>query len=109
MRSFKRRWGLLIPLLLLAALGGSYVWLVSDLPELDDLRLQTPSIRILDRHGRLLYEVINEGRHSTISIEQIPQPCIDATVATEDAGFYHHPGFSIWGLLRAAWINIKGG
>jgi penicillin-binding protein 1C len=109
MRSFKKRWGLLVPLLLLAALGGSYVWLASDLPELDDLRLQTPSIRILDRHGRLLYEVIDEGRHSTVSIEQIPQSCIDATVATEDAGFYHHPGFSIWGLMRAAWINIKGG
>ena len=42
-------------LLLLAIAAGVSYWLFADLPSLDDLEnnLQTPSIRITDRNGRL--------------------------------------------------------
>ncbi|MBN1430824.1 MAG: transglycosylase domain-containing protein [Anaerolineae bacterium] len=105
----KPHWGLFASLAIaLASMGWLYSWLVVDLPDLAHLRLQTPSIRILDRHGRLLYEVIDEGRHSVVDIEQVPRACIDATIATEDERFYTNPGFSFRGMVRAIWLNIRG-
>ncbi len=108
MGKIKRYWWL-PGFLILVALGLLYRWLAVDLPELEDVRLQTPSIRVLDRNGQLLYEVINEGRHSVVGIDQVPQTCIDATIATEDKNFYTNPGVSFRGMLRAIWQNLHGG
>jgi 1A family penicillin-binding protein len=70
-----------------------------------------PSVRIEDRHGRLLYELIAEtgGRHRTVPLEQIPAVLQQATIATEDSTFYTNPGFDLRGVLRALWINLRGG
>ncbi|HEY4689581.1 MAG TPA: hypothetical protein VIK33_09730, partial [Anaerolineae bacterium] len=69
----------------LAAAG--YAWLAADLPSLDTLpeRLNPPSVRITDRHGRLLYEVLPEegGRHAVVPLESIPLALRQATIATE--------------------------
>jgi penicillin-binding protein 1C len=94
------------------------VWIIGflllrDLPDLDSLpeRLQVPSIRITDRHGALLYESLpNEGgRHAVLPIQNIPLALQQATIATEDANFYQHPGVDPAGILRAFWINLRGG
>jgi len=71
----------------------------------------TPSIRITDRNGRLLYEIIpNEGgRNTVLSIDNIPQCLKDATIAVEDKNFYTNPGIDLTGIARAMWINIRGG
>src|SRR4030065_352931 len=54
----------------LAAAG--YAWVAADLPSLDTLpeRLNLPSVRITDRFGRLLYEVLPEegGRHAVVPL-----------------------------------------
>ncbi|MCP4517289.1 MAG: PBP1A family penicillin-binding protein, partial [Delftia sp.] len=42
-------------------------------------------------------------------LEQIPPACQQATIATEDANFYANPGVDPTGILRAAWINLRGG
>ncbi len=34
---------------------------------------------------------------------------IQATLATEDANFYQHPGVDLGGIIRAVWIDIQGG
>ena len=31
------------------------------------------------------------------------------TIATEDASFYSNPGVDLRGMLRALWINLRGG
>src|SRR5690606_38783739 len=102
----------LAALLLAGAGGGLWAWLVADLPPVDDLSagLHTPSITITDRHGRLLYEVIGEeaGRHRSVLLDAVPQACIDATLATEDANFYRHPGVDPLAVLRALWQNLRG-
>ncbi len=89
------------------------IWLTYDLPTLDRISQapQLPSIRITDRHGRLLYDLIaNEGgRHTLVSIQDIPVELINATVATEDSTFYENPGVDLRGVLRALWINLQGG
>ena len=103
--------GLLI--LLTGGLVALYAWLIVDLPSPGVLyqRRSTPSTRILDRQGRLLYEIIDPhaGHHTPLSLEQIPLACQQATIATEDANFYTNPGVDLIGILRAAWINLRGG
>ncbi len=99
--------------LLAGAAAGLQAWLFTDLPDVDDLSagLHTPSIRITDRRGRLLYEVIGEeaGRHTVVPLDAIPQACLDATIATEDANFYTNPGVDLRAVARAIWINVQGG
>ena len=106
---------ILATVIILAGLGvlGLVRWLVVDLPSPDRLyeRTASPSTRIYDRHGRLLYQVLDphSGSHTPVSLEQIPAACIDATVATEDASFYQNPGVDAWAIVRALWINVRGG
>ncbi|MBN2148879.1 MAG: penicillin-binding protein 1C [Anaerolineales bacterium] len=92
---------------------GFYIWLFHDLPSLDSLpeSLNIPSIRITDRYGRTLYEILPEegGRHAPLPLERIPLALRQATIATEDANFYHNPGVDFAGILRAFWINLRGG
>ncbi|MBN1121770.1 MAG: PBP1A family penicillin-binding protein [Anaerolineae bacterium] len=104
--------GAVLAVLTGVAVGG-YFWLFADLPDVEDLdsSLLVPSIRIVDRNDRLLYEVIGDevGRHSVISLDDVPQACIDATVATEDAHFYTNPGVDARGVARAVWTYLQGG
>ena len=90
-----------------------YFWVFWQLPSLGDLpqNLAVPSLRITDRYGRILYEVIDQdgGRHTPVPIESIPEQLIMATIATEDRSFYQNPGVDLLGILRAFWINIEGG
>jgi membrane peptidoglycan carboxypeptidase len=71
----------------------------------------TSSSLILDRHGRLLYEIIDPqaGRHQPVPLEEIPLYFRQATVATEDASFYTNPGVDLRAVVRAIWINVRGG
>ena len=100
-------------LLLLALLGGTWYWLFGDLPAPAELtnRLATPSIHITDRHGRTLYNILDQhgGRHTPLPLDQIPLPLQQATIATEDRNFYDNPGVDLEGIARALWINLQGG
>lgn len=63
--------------------------------------------RIVDRNGELLYAVQGQGLKSDIPLESIPNPLIDALISTEDRTFYHHPGLSLRGIVRAAWHDLQ--
>ena len=84
-----------------------------DLPSVDSIQanVETPSIRITDRNGRLLYDILPEqgGRHAVLSFDDIPQCMKDATIAVEDKNFYSNPGVDFEGILRALWIDLRGG
>jgi penicillin-binding protein 1C len=70
-----------------------------------------PSVSIVDRNGRLLYDVIDthSGRHTVLPLDQIPLALKQATIATEDRNFYENPGVDLEGILRAFWVNLRGG
>ena len=111
-----RRWKKLIIgalATLLASLGLGYAWLVYDLPPLERLSagLALPSTRLYDRHGALLYEISapQAGRNAPIPLERVPQHCVNAFIATEDLNYWSHPGVDPVGVLRALWINLRGG
>lgn len=55
-----------------------------------------------------IYPDSNEDR-MVVTLDQVPQPLIDALIATEDRGFYEHKGVSIRGITRAVLNNFTGG
>ena len=97
----------------LVILTGLLLYFFWDLPSINSLseHLNTPSLRITDRNGRLLYEIIPEegGRHAVLSSGNIAQCMLSATIAVEDKHFYQNPGVDLEGIVRALWINLKGG
>ncbi|MDQ7025198.1 MAG: biosynthetic peptidoglycan transglycosylase [Anaerolineae bacterium] len=90
-----------------------YFYVFYGLPDVRDIEsgFALPSTRIYDRNGILLYEILppEQGRNRVVPLEAIPQPCINAVVATEDANYWSHLGVDPVGIVRAAWINIRGG
>ena len=104
---------ILLTTILLTSILAAWFYLFSDLPRVDDLsrHLIQPSLRVTDRHGQLLYEILpsETGRHATLSFETIPQCMKDASIAVEDKNFYSNPGVDFEGILRALWINLQGG
>jgi 1A family penicillin-binding protein len=116
MKTFTRRLlkitGILLAVALVAALA-FYLVFLRDLPGLDDLGRHTtaPSNKVYDRNGRLLYEMpaAEGGSHSPVPLDRIPLVLRQATIAVEDASFYENPGVDLWGIVRALWINIRGG
>lgn len=97
----------------LVLFSGYTLYLFAELPSVDSLpqTFMTPSVRITDRNGRLLYELIptEGGRNTVLSMDNLPQCLKDATIAVEDKNFYTNPGIDATGIARALWINIKGG
>jgi penicillin-binding protein 1C len=90
-----------------------YLWIFADLPAINQISdgMNIPSTRLLDRKGRLLYEIIDRegGRHTVVPLAEIPRALIEATIATEDRNFYTTPGIDPVGIARALWINLRGG
>lgn len=104
----------LFPILsLLILVLAAWFYFFHGLPRVDSYssRLLQPSLRITDRNGILLYEILPSegGRHATLAFESIPQCMKDATIAVEDRNFYFNPGVDVEGILRALWINLQGG
>lgn len=63
--------------------------------------------QIFDRNGELLWEIFGEGKRTTVSINDIPQDLINATVSVEDDTFYENPGADIPSLVAALIANVR--
>jgi len=60
------------------------------------------STQILDRNGKLLYNLYSKQKRSIVKINTLPKYVIQATIAIEDKNFYRHQGISLFGgILRA--------
>jgi 1A family penicillin-binding protein len=60
------------------------------------------STKILDRKGRLLYEIYNDKQYEYATLNKIPVELVHATIATEDKDFYQHKGIKPLSIVRAA-------
>ena len=97
----------------LATIAG-YAAIASTLPSPDELQSRAAgfkSTQILARDGTPLNEVFdpNAGRRMLVSLSDISPYLVQATVATEDAHFYHHAGVDPIGLLRALYYDLRAG
>lgn len=67
------------------------------------------STRFFDRNGKLLYEAYGDKNRTLINLPDVSPDVVHATLATEDAEFYLHQGFSFRGMARALKNMITGG
>jgi len=68
------------------------------------------STKILDREGRVLYDIHGEKKRTPISFDQQPEVVKQATIAIEDKNFYRHHGFDITGFVRGVILKpLSGG
>lgn len=101
--------GFIVGFLLLV---GMFAYFRKDLPNLRDISGNNigGSIQYYDRTGEtLLWEDYDAAKRIPVKDDQISQYIKDATVAVEDKDFFHHGGFDVRGISRAAWNNAFGG
>ncbi len=105
---------IIVILAVITATVGFFVYwqIANDLPDPGDLRervSQFETTRILDRNSNLLYEILDPsgGRRTYISLDEMSPYMVAATIATEDKGFYSHPGFDAMAIVRAFWQNLN--
>jgi penicillin-binding protein 1C len=69
------------------------------------------SLRILDRNGVLLREVLSDagGRCRWVALADVSPFLVKATIAAEDRFFYFHGGVDALSTLRAVWQNLRHG
>lgn len=96
-------------LTLLTAVAGALAYarvgdLVNERLAKIDTYQQFQSTFIYDRNGQALFEVFNEGRRTKVTIDQFPDYLIQATIATEDDGFYRNIGIDV----GATFVSLTG-
>lgn len=86
-----------------------WYFILRDLPSPQVLADRVPqtSTKIYDRDGILLYTIYKDQNRTIVPLSSIPAQIRSATIAAEDSEFYSHPGFSIKGITRALYINLR--
>ncbi len=104
---FRRYWWIFpaVPLvLIIGVLVALYVaYQRIELPE------ALPPIRstfLYDRNGEIIASLHGSVDRTIVGLGQISPNLQHAVLATEDAGFYEHPGIDVQGILKAAWTDI---
>lgn len=114
-RAWFRRLGILTAwFVTLGVIGASgfVLYAKNTLPDPDSIvsRQVKESTKIYDRTGQVvLYDIYSEERRTVVSFDKISQSMKQATLATEDSGFYEHGGFDIRGILRSVFKDITSG
>lgn len=88
--------------------AAAYMYLAPQLPSAETYRnvqLETP-LRIYTADNRLIDEIGN--RRQPLTFGEIPEVMRNAVIASEDPGFYSHPGVDIKGLMRGFWGFVRG-
>ncbi|HSX39152.1 MAG TPA: transglycosylase domain-containing protein, partial [Candidatus Saccharimonadales bacterium] len=84
-----------------------YAW-IRQLPNPNLLAQQATnsSTKILDRNGKLLYEIYVDRNYEPVALNKVPADVIDATLAIEDSEFYQHHGIRFNSIVRAARASL---
>lgn len=91
-------------------IAGILAFFAADLPSTDGLWRQerTHSVTLLDVRGRVIARRgIDAGL--PVTLQDLPAFVPEAVLASEDRRFYSHFGLDVWGLGRAAWVNMTAG
>jgi 1A family penicillin-binding protein len=76
--------------------------------DLNKLEQMESASVILDRNGKIFGQIYVENRE-TIPYDQLPQDLVNAIISVEDAKFYKHHGYDLFGIIRAALKNLTAG
>jgi penicillin-binding protein 1C len=83
--------------------GAGFTFYIARLPLCPELNSPTPSLRVLDRDGKLLASVRTASGelHEPVNLAELPAHVTAALLAAEDARFFSHPGIDPLAILRA--------
>ncbi|MDD4106608.1 MAG: PBP1A family penicillin-binding protein [Candidatus Shapirobacteria bacterium] len=102
----KKRWWLLLVALIGLFMATIYIIFNIPNPSKLDKGEYPQSSQVMDRNGKLLYEIYADKRRVVVGLDQVPKNLINATLAIEDANFYKHNGFDIKGLIRGLYRTL---
>lgn len=99
---------LLLPLAAFATVFAALVFfpLPATLPTAATARPSEPT-QIFDIDGQLIGEIATFDQHIPIQSSDIPTIMRQATIASEDKGFYKHKGIDPRGTARALWADFN--
>ncbi len=106
---FARRFWIAVGLTQLCVYAAIVGFICAPLPErMMDYR-PVASVRILDREGGLLRELLSraDGRSTPVEAWEIPDSVRSAFISAEDKNFYTHWGISPPSMARALWQNVR--
>ena len=104
MKKFIFRFFLFLLLFVIIGMGGVYIYVKT-----------APKIQINTANSLVLYDnlenVFFQGNESKewVSLDDISDNLIKATIYTEDKNFYKHKGFDFFRIIKASYINISSG
>jgi membrane peptidoglycan carboxypeptidase len=104
-----RKWLVLLPVIPVLILALLFCSVVIGFESPQHMILATKGVEILDRNGQHLFtfDAGEPGSGRITPLQDVPKNVIDATVATEDAGFWsNRGGLNVKGLARAAYENV---
>lgn len=106
-KSFFKKW-IVILALMLVLLVLVVFYIVKKIPNPTQLSNGNypQSSQILDRKGRLLFEIYSDKRRTPVKLAEVPDNLRKATLAIEDVNFYKHNGFDFRGILRGLYRTI---
>ncbi len=107
---FSMRWGIVIGLWAVLAVGILLAWYARDLPSITESMVfeRRPTIIIKANDGEIV-DRYGDIKGESVTVEDMPPHVIYAVLATEDRRFYSHPGLDIVGIGRAFVVNIMKG
>jgi penicillin-binding protein 1A len=65
--------------------------------------------RVFDYQGNLIHEFHFGEDRIYVTLDEIPEHTKQAIISAEDERFYHHPGYDIKAIIRAAVKNLSAG
>lgn len=97
-----------IAIVIVAVISTLYIfWGLPTPYDLQNYKKVPLSTHILDRNGKLLYEVFGEQNRTPVKLLTLPKHIYQATVAIEDKDYFKHGGVSVvGGILRAVKDSI---
>lgn len=95
-------------LIVISLVTGFGIYFSRDLPSIAQLEVYEPklSTRIYSSDGKIIREFFKE-RRTRIPFKDIPQPVIQALLATEDHRFYSHWGVDLIRAVKASMVNLS--
>lgn len=81
---------------------GAQVLTLRDLMPRDNLKMY-------DSTGILIGQLTDQGLHTSVSLGDVSQHVVDATVAIEDKNFWTNPGLDIKRILQSALDDVRTG
>ena len=88
----------------------TYILFAKDLGSKESIMNRNDAgVTLLDRNNKPFFTFYQAKQKTFVPLSTIPKSMQQAVVASEDREFYQHPGFSLRGIVRSVFTDIKAG